>query len=115
MLPGSNPEKVGHLSPHSQEVAVVPVSNTIYHMWYELLAGIAPSCLCLVVPRKPGGALWGASRLKRLGDHFVGAFFGSLRIEPEQAIALLELMVVEDVTPVLQAEAATVEHRVSTR
>ncbi len=30
-------------------------------------------------------------------------------IEPEQAIALLELMVVEDVTPDLQTEAATVD------
>jgi len=31
------------------------------------------------------------------------------QIEPEQAIALLELMVVEDVTPQLQAEAAKVD------
>jgi len=31
------------------------------------------------------------------------------QIDPEQAIALLELMVVEDVTPQLQAEAATVD------
>ena len=31
------------------------------------------------------------------------------QIEPEQAIALLELMIVENVTPQLQAEAATVD------